>query len=74
MGRRHKLINNCLSCGRIICELEGEGPCLFCGTSVKAKENISDEIQEQEYLENITKDAQFGEWYYNALESKERLL
>ncbi|KAH8939301.1 hypothetical protein BDL97_15G031200 [Sphagnum fallax] len=31
---RHKLINNCLGCGKIICEQEGEGPCNFCGTLV----------------------------------------
>eukprot|EP00658_Telonema_sp_P-2_P028761 TRINITY_DN21989_c0_g2_i3.p1 TRINITY_DN21989_c0_g2~~TRINITY_DN21989_c0_g2_i3.p1 ORF type:complete len:421 (-),score=95.38 TRINITY_DN21989_c0_g2_i3:171-1433(-) len=28
---RHKLLTNCLSCGRIICEQEGWGECLFCG-------------------------------------------
>lgn len=31
---RHQLINNCLSCGRIVCEQEGEGPCNFCGSLV----------------------------------------
>ena len=30
----HKLVNNCFSCGKIVCEQEGEGPCLFCGTWV----------------------------------------
>ncbi|KAI0990079.1 hypothetical protein GJ496_001838 [Pomphorhynchus laevis] len=30
-AREHKLIGNCLNCGRIICALEGEGPCLTCG-------------------------------------------
>ena len=30
-GRRFKLLYNCLSCGKVICEQEGEGPCLFCG-------------------------------------------
>ncbi|KAM7266873.1 hypothetical protein ACFE04_009039 [Oxalis oulophora] len=33
-ARRHKLITNCLSCGKIVCEQEGEGPCHFCGTLV----------------------------------------
>lgn len=28
---KHKLINNCIQCGRIVCEQEGSGPCLFCG-------------------------------------------
>eukprot|EP00249_Psilotum_nudum_P020410 c27689_g1_i1 orf=352-2367(-) len=31
---RHKLVNNCLSCGKIVCEQEGEGPCNFCGALV----------------------------------------
>lgn len=36
---KHKLVNNCLNCGRIVCEQEGPGPCLFCGTSVKRTED-----------------------------------
>ncbi|KAL1138591.1 hypothetical protein AAG570_008654 [Ranatra chinensis] len=31
---KHDLVNNCLSCGRIVCEQEGPGPCLFCKTPV----------------------------------------
>lgn len=31
---RHKLVNNCLSCGKIVCEQEGEGPCSYCGALV----------------------------------------
>uniref|UniRef100_A0A8D0GIP2 Activating signal cointegrator 1 n=1 Tax=Sphenodon punctatus TaxID=8508 RepID=A0A8D0GIP2_SPHPU len=38
LGQKHKLINNCLTCGRIVCEQEGSGPCLFCGTLVCSKE------------------------------------
>ncbi|XP_053128774.1 activating signal cointegrator 1 isoform X2 [Hemicordylus capensis] len=38
LAQRHKLINNCLTCGRIVCEQEGSGPCLFCGTLVCTKE------------------------------------
>lgn len=34
LAQKHKLINNCLTCGRIVCEQEGSGPCLFCGTLV----------------------------------------
>ncbi|MGH0134997.1 UNVERIFIED_CONTAM: hypothetical protein FKN15_008900, partial [Acipenser sinensis] len=34
LAQKHKLINNCLTCGRIICEQEGSGPCLFCGSLV----------------------------------------
>nr|XP_045620438.1 activating signal cointegrator 1-like [Procambarus clarkii] len=35
---KHKLINNCLKCGRIVCEQEGSGPCQFCGNLVTSKE------------------------------------
>lgn len=34
----HKLINNCMGCGRIVCEQEGSGPCLFCGEPVYTNE------------------------------------
>ena len=30
----HRLVNNCVSCGKVVCEQEGEGPCLFCGAWV----------------------------------------
>ena len=31
---KHSLINNCVNCGRVVCEQEGSGPCLFCGSLV----------------------------------------
>lgn len=37
-GSKHKLINNCLRCGRIVCEQEGSGPCLTCKNLVCSKE------------------------------------
>ena len=27
---KHSLVNNCRSCGRVVCEQEGSGPCFFC--------------------------------------------
>ncbi|KAI4336001.1 hypothetical protein L6164_014583 [Bauhinia variegata] len=33
-ARHHRLVSNCLSCGKIVCEQEGEGPCNFCGALV----------------------------------------
>lgn len=38
LGQKHKLINNCLVCGRIVCEQEGSGPCFFCGSLVCTNE------------------------------------
>ncbi|CAG9533720.1 unnamed protein product [Cercopithifilaria johnstoni] len=37
-ARIHKLILNCMSCGRIVCEQEGSGPCMFCGELVCSRE------------------------------------
>ncbi|VDO21886.1 Uncharacterized protein BM_BM6758 [Brugia malayi] len=37
-ARMHNLIRNCLSCGRIVCEQEGSGPCMFCGELVCTRE------------------------------------
>lgn len=37
---KHKLINNCLKCGRIICEQEGSGPCPFCRNLVATNEEV----------------------------------
>ena len=33
-ARQHRLVSNCLSCGKIVCEQEGEGPCSFCDSLV----------------------------------------
>ncbi|KAJ2368263.1 hypothetical protein H4S01_001685 [Coemansia sp. RSA 2610] len=30
----HPLLTNCLTCGRIVCDSEGPGPCMFCGSEV----------------------------------------
>ncbi|XP_069758917.1 activating signal cointegrator 1 isoform X2 [Narcine bancroftii] len=38
LGQTHRLINNCLGCGRIVCLQEGSGPCMFCGLLVCTKE------------------------------------
>lgn len=37
---KHKLINNCTRCGRIVCEQEGSGPCLFCGDLVCTEDEL----------------------------------
>lgn len=39
MASLHQLVNNCLICGRIVCEQEGEGSCFFCGNPVYSKLN-----------------------------------
>jgi hypothetical protein len=37
---KHKLINNCLNCGRIVCEQEGSGACFFCGQLVCSEDEL----------------------------------
>lgn len=37
---KHKLINNCMQCGRVVCEQEGSGPCLFCGKLVCTEDEL----------------------------------
>ncbi len=42
-AKRHPLNTvtpNCLSCGKIICEIEGIGPCTFCNTPLLSREQI----------------------------------
>lgn len=51
LAQKHKLINNCISCGRIVCEQEGSGPCLFCGSLVCTSE-------EQEILQRDSNKSQ----------------
>ncbi|XP_052797264.1 activating signal cointegrator 1-like isoform X1 [Mya arenaria] len=36
---KHRLVNNCSRCGRVVCEQEGAGPCLFCGHLVCTRED-----------------------------------
>uniref|UniRef100_A0AAQ6IIM6 Activating signal cointegrator 1 n=1 Tax=Anabas testudineus TaxID=64144 RepID=A0AAQ6IIM6_ANATE len=51
LAQKHRLINNCISCGRIVCEQEGSGPCLFCGNLVCTRE-------EQEILQRDSNKSQ----------------
>lgn len=71
MSRKHALINNCLSCGRIVCQLEGEGPCFFCGNPVYAK-NFNP--KNQETFEDFEKDFDSHKQYTSAVNYKEKLL
>uniref|UniRef100_UPI00398F5225 activating signal cointegrator 1-like n=1 Tax=Pristiophorus japonicus TaxID=55135 RepID=UPI00398F5225 len=57
LGQTHKLVNNCLGCGRIACDQEGSGPCLFCGTLVCTKEEqeilVRDSNKSQKLLKKL---------------------
>jgi hypothetical protein len=38
MAQIHPLLTNCLTCGRILCDIEGPGPCSTCQHYVESKE------------------------------------
>ncbi|CAF2388535.1 unnamed protein product [Rotaria sp. Silwood2] len=61
---KHKLISNCLKCGRIVCEQEGSGPCFFCGNLVCTRDErqlIISGTQEGKQLEQQLLSRQFRE-------------
>eukprot|EP00300_Choanocystis_sp_HF-7_P033845 c46279_g1_i1.p1 GENE.c46279_g1_i1~~c46279_g1_i1.p1 ORF type:complete len:520 (+),score=103.55 c46279_g1_i1:29-1561(+) len=58
MATEHALFTNCLSCGRIVCEAEGEGPCVFCG-SVVSKVGTSSNSKQQQAVELKNKMLQY---------------
>lgn len=70
LAQRHKLVGNCLWCGKIICEQEGPGPCLFCGhaTGDEGRRDRSKARSEEFHTEAS------DEELARALERKDRLL
>lgn len=74
---QHKLINNCLSCGRIVCEQEGSGPCLFCGEVVCTNEErqvLKSSGKKSDNLLKTLKEKGGGEALKKAVEQRDRLL
>lgn len=60
LASRHALVNNCLQCGRIVCEQEGIGPCLHCGSCVVTSEQqqllMRNSKQTKKFLEKLMRD------------------
>lgn len=52
---KHKLVNNCQSCGRIVCEQEGSGACMFCGNLVCSEEELKVINSQTKKGENLKK-------------------
>nr|XP_039253038.1 activating signal cointegrator 1-like [Styela clava] len=86
-AQKHKLINNCLGCGRVVCEQEGSGPCLFCGKMVctpEEKKILARESNKSEKLlkklssigggASLTEDIEATKGLQRAEEYKNRLL
>ncbi|CAD5212864.1 unnamed protein product [Bursaphelenchus okinawaensis] len=63
-ARIHGLIRNCKGCGRIVCEQEGSGPCVFCGKFVctREEENIiqNDKQRGMQLERDLMKKAGYG--------------
>lgn len=57
----HKLVNNCLQCGRIVCEQEGMGPCMTCEALVVTPDKqqllIKNNKQAQKFLTKLMQSA-----------------
>ena len=62
---RHTLINNCTGCGRIVCQQEGAGPCLFCGELGAWPEVVGSHdrfaVATKEHLEALARDSRKGQ-------------
>ena len=48
-ARRHALLYNCLRCGKVVCEQEGIGPCLFCGGDPHEEQSVG-EMKDEEAI------------------------
>jgi activating signal cointegrator 1 len=68
----HNLVNNCLTCGKIICEQEGEGPCFFCGNIVLYPEKLGENRDLFEKLQN--EETIFDLEYKKAKEHQDKLV
>ena len=60
LAAKHKLVNNCLQCGRIVCEQEGMGPCMHCGSLVVTREKQEllrrNSVQARKFLEKLMRE------------------
>mmetsp|Transcript_65073 Transcript_65073/g.121252 ORF Transcript_65073/g.121252 Transcript_65073/m.121252 type:complete len:627 (+) Transcript_65073:64-1944(+) len=81
---RHKVLTNCLNCGKVVVEQEGWGPCLFCGNPLDVSDGYgmrtgddrgfmepvgkAPSTEEAEYYEKINASFQ------KAVATKDRLL
>ncbi|XP_049814796.1 activating signal cointegrator 1 [Schistocerca nitens] len=73
---KHGLINNCLHCGRIVCEQEGSGPCFVCKNLVCTQEqqqvlNAGSKQSDYLYKKLLEQKPQALE---NAIQQRNRLL
>lgn len=74
---KHKLVNNCLKCGRIVCEQEGSGPCLFCNNMVCSREEqqqlVSGSKKPEQFLQTFVDQKKYQGWE-SAIQHRNQLL
>lgn len=86
LAQKHGLINNCISCGRIVCEQEGAGPCYFCGLLVcskveeevlardsKKSAKLRKQLMSRTFSDEVSSSKESSD-YQKAVEHKNRLL
>lgn len=86
LAQKHGLINNCTSCGRIVCEQEGAGPCYFCNNLVctraeqeviaresKKSAKLVKQLMAQTFSDEVSNSKETS-GYQKAIEHKNRLL
>lgn len=74
---KHSLVNNCMQCGRIVCEQEGSGPCLYCGNLVCTEEEnrvIESSSKKGDNLKKSLLQQQRPKGWEEALAMRNRLL
>lgn len=74
---KHKLVNNCSSCGRIVCEQEGSGSCFFCGNFVCSEEElkvINSQTKKGDNLKKSLMDQKRPKGLDEAVAQRDRLL
>ncbi|KAF2899219.1 hypothetical protein ILUMI_06955 [Ignelater luminosus] len=76
-ARIHALINNCLKCGRIVCEQEGSGPCFFCDSMVCTNEELAvleSNSKQSDKLYNRLKEQKTSKEWKKAIEMRDKLI
>ncbi|KAM0726427.1 Activating signal cointegrator 1 [Formica fusca] len=76
-AKRHKLINNCLNCGRIVCTQEGAGPCFFCGDLVCSPDQqvvLQSKTKQADNLYNKLMERKPNKGFEDSLKQRDKLL
>ena len=76
-AKTHSLINNCLTCGRIVCTQEGAGPCFCCGELVCSPKDqmiISGNTKQADQLYNKLRNQKPSKSMDESIKQRDKLL